>query len=476
MSSEGPPERKGSRGGNLIFLGIAQLFRLGSGLMINVMVMRALGVEEFGIYGYVVSLIGLANFGANLGMERLINRDIAQDPARSDRLVATGMAATALLSLVTGAAVIAVAAVIDGRPLIVGASALGAVAMALRALATVPEAAAHANRRMGLSAQGHVVGRIVLVAGTAALLWLRFGVLAVFTAQILDTAVTFGIIWYRYRRHLSSAPLRTGWAELRALVRESTPFGLNLLFGSIYLTSDVLLLAWLRDDTEVGIYRGAVMLITLFPIIANTLTTGLFPRLARCVGQPEQASEELRFASRVLLAISVPAAVGGMLLAEPLMVFIGGDAFSVSAAPFVVMAPLLPLRFLNNGYATTLSALNRQTDRTRGVFGAAILNLLTNLVAIPTYGAVGAAATTLLTEIFLAVWMRWRVQPLITDLELWRTLLQVGLPAAAMAAALLVLPALHVLVMVAAGGLVYAALGLLSGAWHPRDLRRLRRV
>ena len=67
------------------------------------MVMRALGVEEFGVYGYVVSLIGLATFGANLGMDRLINRDIAQDPERADRLVATGMAATGLLSLLTGA-------------------------------------------------------------------------------------------------------------------------------------------------------------------------------------------------------------------------------------------------------------------------------------------------------------------------------------------------------------------------------------
>ena len=475
MSSESRTSRA-SRGGNLIFLGISQLFRLGSGLMINVMVMRALGVEEFGVYGYVVALVGLATFGANLGMDRLIKRDIAQAPERADRLVSAGLAATALLSVATGAGIVAVAALVDGRPMILSAAALGAVALGLRSLATVPEAAAHAERRMGLSARGHVAGRIVLVVITAALLWLRFGVIAVFIAQVLDAVVTLVITWVMYRRHLSQAPLRTAWPEVRDLVRESTPFGLNLLFGSVYLTSDVLLLAWLRDDTEVGIYRGAVMLITLFPIIANTLTTGLFPRLARCVGQPEKAGEELRFAARVLLAISVPAAVGGVLLAEPLMVFIGGAPFSVSAAPFVVMAPLLPLRFLNNSYATTLSALNRQGDRTRGVFGAAILNLVANLIAIPAYGAVGAAATTLLTEIFLTLWLRWRVQPLITDLGLWSTLLRVGLPAAAMAAALLVSPSLHVLLTVLMGALVYGALGLVSGAWHPSDLRRLRSI
>ena len=41
------PKKKG----NLIFLGIAQLFRLGSGLSINVLLMRMLGVEGFGVYG-----------------------------------------------------------------------------------------------------------------------------------------------------------------------------------------------------------------------------------------------------------------------------------------------------------------------------------------------------------------------------------------------------------------------------------------
>jgi len=471
-----PSKGRVGRGGNLIALGIAQLFRLGAGLIVNVMVMRALGVEGFGVYGYVVTLVGLASFGATMGMARLINREIARNPERGDSLVATGLAAAGILSLVTGAGIVAVAALLDGRAMILQASALGAVALGLRSLSAVPEAAAHAHRRMGLSSRGQVFGRIALVTLTAALLWLRFGVVAVFAAQVLDGAVTLGTIWFMYRRHISRAALSTSWAAIRSLVRESLPFGLNLLFGSVYLTVDVLLLAWMRDDTEVGIYRGAVMLITLFPIIANTLTTGLFPRIARCAGQPEETSRELRFATRVLLAISVPAAVGGMLLAEPLMILIGGEEFSVSAVPFFVMAPLLPLRFLNNGYATTLSALNRQGDRTRGVFGAAILNLLANLAVIPEYGAAGAAATTLLTEIFLAVWFRWRVQPLITELGLWGTLLRVGLPAAAMAAALIVIPPLPVLVSVAIGALVYGGCGLLSGAWHPRDLKRLRRI
>jgi O-antigen/teichoic acid export membrane protein len=329
---------------------------------------------------------------------------------------------------------------------------------------------------MAFSARGQVLGRVALVATTAALLWFEVGVVAVFVGQVLDGLITFAVTFALFRRVVGTRGFQTSLSAVRALTREALPFGLNALFGSVYLSVDVLLLAMMKGDTEVGVYRGAVMLISLFPVVANTLTTGVYPRMARHVGHPDRAGAELRFVHRVLLAISVPAAVGGMLLAEPLMVFIGGDAFAVSALPFLILCPLLPLRFVNNGSAMTLSTLDRQGDRTRGVMLAAALNLAANFVVIPTYGAAGAAATTLATEVALALWFRWRIGPLVEGLGLPQNVARAAAPAAAMAAALWALPDWHVVAQVAVGAAVFAAVGLVSGAWHPRDLKQLRSV
>lgn len=463
-------------GGNLLALAAEKGFRLGSGLAINVMLMRALGVDGFGVYGTIMTLVGVATFGSTLGMERLINRELSREPELTGELVGTGLLATALLSLLTGAAVVAWALAFDGRGSFVLATGLAAVALALRGLVMIPEAAFHAMRRMRLSVQGHLAGRVVLVLATGGFLLAGFGIVAVFTAQLLDALVTLAVVGWAFRRHVGTGGLRASSQAVRGLVRRAWPFGLNLLYGSIYLQVDVLLLAVLRDDTEVGVYRGAVMLIALFPVIATTLTTGVFPRMSRHLGQPEAASDELSFVLRVLLALSLPAAVGGMLVAEELMVFLGGAPFAVSALPFVIMAPLLPLRFVNNATAMTLSALNRQEDRTRGVFYAAIFNLLANLAVIPTWGALGAAATTLATEILLAAWFRWRITGLVHGLGLGSSLLRTGLPALFMAGLILALPAIHVLFTVLLGAVAYGGLGLATGAWHPRDLRRLRRV
>ncbi|MDP2307729.1 MAG: flippase [Pseudomonadota bacterium] len=476
MSSAAEAAAPAEAGGNLASLGLIQAFRMASGVAVNVMVMRSLGVEGFGVYGYVTTLVGLASFGSTMGMDRLLKREMARDPESARRYVATGLAASTLLSVTTGVALLAWAWAVDGRPVVLLAAALAATALGLQSLAVVPNSYFHAIRRMRLGVRGNVAGRALLVLATALFLWQQLGVLAVFAAQVLDAAVTLGIVWFIFRRQLGATALGTTGPEVRALIRASLPFGLNALFGSIYLSVDVLLLAWMRGDEEVGIYRAAVMLISLFPILAETLTTGIYPRMSRHLGRSDLAGTELRFATRILLGISVPAAVGGILTAAPLMVLLGGPEFAVSALPFIVMAPLLPLRFLNNGYGMTLSALDRQEDRTRGVFFAAALNVGVNLVVIPRYGALGAAATTLLTEVLLAAWMRWRIAPLVTGLGLGDTLVRVGIPSAAMAAAILLVPPAHVLLTIALGVLVYGVCGRLSGAWHPSDLRRLRRV
>jgi len=469
-----PPEKK--RGGNLVRLAAAQFTRLAAGLGVNVLLMRTLGVEGFGVYGYVMTLVGLASFGAGLGMDRLIVREVARQPESRGAMVATGLAATTGLALLTGLGIVGWATLVDGRDHVVHTATLAAIATGVLALARVPEAAFHADRTMGPSTKGQMAGRIALVVTTAVGLWAGLGLYAVFVGQLVDALVTAAIIGGAYLRWSGRQGMATTLSQVRALVRQAFPFGLQLLFGSVYLSVDVLLLEMLCGDTEVGVYRGAVMLISLFPVIAVTLTTGYFPRLARKLGDPAGAGEELSFIGRVLLAISVPAAVGGMLTAEALMVFLGGAEFAVSAMPFIVMAPLLPLRFVNNAMATTLSTLDRQRDRTRGVFLAALLNLGLNLAVIPHYGAVGAAATTLATEVALLIWNRWRVGPLVAGFTVWRPLLRIGLAVGAMAGALVVVPSLHVVVDILLGVIVYAVVGVLVRAFHPRDLRRLRRV
>ena len=472
----GPPEPTRKQGGNLKSLGLIQVFRLASGFAINILLLRGLGVEGFGVYGFVLILVGLASFGTSLGMDRFIKREIARKPELTGRYVSTAIAATLLLSAITFVLIVGWVWVSDGRPYVALAAGLAAVAQSLRTLTLTPVAAFHGVRRMNLGVLGEGVGRTVLVAATGVFIFLGLGVVAVFVAQVMDTAVTLAIIWWTYRKHINTERLSTSWAEMVKLLRESLPFGLNNLFVSIYLSVDVLLIGELRGDHEVGLYRGAVMLLSLFPIVADLISTGLYPKMARHLGDKEAAGQELHQATRVLLAVSVPAAVGGMLVAYPLLVFIGGEAYGASAVLFAVMVPLLPMRYLDNCYGMVLQTLNRPGDQTRGSLLATVVNVTACALLIPKYGALAAAGTTVLTEVVLLAFLSWRVAPLVVRPSLLGTLVRVGVPVTGMAAVIHFMPEIHVLLTIAVGGAVYAGIGLATGAWHPRDIRYLKKV
>ena len=464
------------RGGNVGSLMAIQGFRIASGFAVNVLLMRGLGVDGFGIYGWVTILVNLAGFAATLGMDRLLKRELARDPEAADRWVYTGLAASGLLSVGASVLIVVLAGLLDGRGVVVISSALAALSLGLGALAQMPLSWFHGVSRMGVSVRPNLLGRLALVGFTSLFVWLRFSVAWVFLAQVIDGALVFGLLMLAYRGIRGPSQHHVTGADVATLLRASTSFGLSTLFTAVWLNADVLLLGHFRGDTEVGVYRGAVMLISLFPVVAETLNTAVFPRMAKHLGQSEAAGAELNFVVRVLLAVSVPAAVGGLLTAEPLLVFLGGEEYRPSALPFLIMAPLIPLRFLNNGFGMALTALNRQDDRTRGVFVAALVNVAVNLWALPRYGAVGAAAVTLGCEVLLLAWLAVCVRGPVSGLRLGGTLARVGLPALVMAAALLPLSGAHVLVQIGIGAGVFLVVGRATGAWHPTDLRQLRRI
>ncbi len=465
------------RGSNLASLGMIQAFRLAAGFAVNVVLMRGLGVEGFGVYGYVNILVGLASFAATMGMDRLLKREIARAPDTAGRWLATAAAATLLLGGVTGVVVAAWVLLVDGRVDVLVAALLAALAVSLQALSLVPTSYFHAIQRMRLGVPGSALGRLALVIGTlVAVLGLHAGVVGVFVAQVLDGLVTLGVSAWIFRR-LEVPGLRTSFAAVRELLRVSVPFGINALFVTIYLSVDVIVLANVRGDEEVGVYRAAVMLLSLVTVLAETFTSGLFPRMSRFVDDPARAADEMGFAARILLALSVPVAVGGVLTAEPLMILLGGEAYAPAALAFAIMAPLLPLRFLSNGYGMALSALDRQNDRTTAAVVAAVFNLALIAWAIPAYGHLGAAGATLATEALLALWLYARLRPVLPGLSVTPSAVRVGAAAAAMAALLWALPGgVHVLAAVALGAAGFVGAGRLTGAWSPSDLARLRAV
>lgn len=173
------------------------------------------------------------------------------------------------------------------------------------------------------------------------------------------------------------------------------------------------LFAYRIDDAATGILYLATRLVE-FPlgIFAAAVSTALFPVLARDVtrNDPTAFARNYRSGAMTVLAITIPAALGLALLAEPIMAFLFNwglftrDDVSQTVAPLAVYALTIP--FYSWATLTTRCFHARQDMRTPVRlslynFG---LNLIFSAALMVPLGVTGLAVANLIS-ILVHTWL-----------------------------------------------------------------------
>lgn len=425
-----------------------------------VIALRFLGPEGNGAYAFVALIAGLYFLTiTNWGLNDLAVREAAPDLTRAPRLFSI----TLLLRLGISAALIPVAALLVagyalfGRPL----SAFEVLALALlmlhlfpAALAAACSASFQAYQRMEVTALVVLLtNTLKTLAGVGALLLapdVGARVVALAAVALGATTVNAGVFLYLQRRMLFRAPLVWDWPSGRELLREGFPLLLNSLLLAVFFRFDVVILRAQSGVADLGLYDAAYKVINMTQIIPPYFVAALFPLLARYAVADRAALERaFQRALGLLQLLAWPVAVGVTLLAPLLIQMIGGEAFLPGAAlALAILIWYLPLSYANGVTQYVLIALRRQRAITVAFALGAVFNLGLNLLLIPRYSYLAAAAVTVATELVLMapfLWALHREGALPPLLRLaWRPAVAALLMGAAMYPALAVSPWLAV--------------------------------
>jgi O-antigen/teichoic acid export membrane protein len=158
---------------------------------------------------------------------------------------------------------------------------------------------------------------------------------------------------------------------------------------------------------------------------------------------------------KMLAILGLPFAVGLGVMAGSIVHFTRG--FEQSIPALQILAPSVVLLFVNNAFIYTLTAINRQLDFTRLALFTLAVNLALNLLLIPTYGYLGAAAASTITEaaLFAGGWWLLRRQQL--PLSVIGSIGRVAASALIMGVAVYLIRSWPLALVVIAGAAVYVA-------------------
>ena len=177
-------------------------------------------------------------------------------------------------------------------------------------------------------------------------------------------------------------------------------YGLPYYPGSITLffsyRADVYVIAWLLPDpaAPLGYYSMAVGLAELVFFFPNAVSTLFFPHVAGSTR--EDSDRQVPMVTRVTLLITAVVAVALVPVATMLiLVFL--PAFVPSLVPLFVLLPGVVALCATKVVSGYISGLGMTGTTSIVNVGAFVLNIAVNIVLVPRYGIVGAAAASLIS-------------------------------------------------------------------------------
>lgn len=436
---------------------IARLIGFGA----TVYLAKTLGASGYGVVVLATTVLLYLTVITNCGLEGVGIRDVAANPDALARTLPSILSARLAVGAVLIAITVFVGLVImpqpDGAVLAAYVFVLGPVALGTRWVHLGFERPNHAS-----------LGRIVTEAISLVLILLLVhgpgDVVHTPVAQLVGEGLGAIVVLLLLPPAIRRLPVSFDTAVVKDLFRTSWPLVLNALLGLAMFNSDFLFLRGFRDSRAVGLYAAAYTLVSFCMNLGTGYTISLLPAMTR-LREDVTAAKKLYDRSMVqVLAGALPIAVGGAMLAAPLLLLVFGDRYAESTTALTVLMWSIPAALIRYVAQTVLIARGRPDQLLRTVVWAAALNLVLNLTLIPAFGMTGAAIATVATEVvrmtMVVIWVaRHRV-----SMTRHAAFLRLLIATAVMAGTIALLGNVMVPLFVAAGALSYfVALTLVGG-------------
>ncbi|ODU00934.1 MAG: hypothetical protein ABS79_02560 [Planctomycetes bacterium SCN 63-9] len=442
---------------NFALLSAAELICRTTSVVVTLSLAKRLGVVGYGRIEFAFNVVFWLVLLVRDSTDVIVARELSRHPRLIRPLVNQVIAFKALIAIVLylGLALVSLLTFQDHSDRII----LGLYGLMLFTTAIGLDFVYRGTERMGLVAASLCVRTLIYACGV--LMWVNDASRIIWVPIWLAVGEATGIaiVWSAYLKKYRLPRPRLRFRFLRIIIQRGRTICLMQLSQVIINSADLMIIGLMSPWSEVGRYGAPHRMVTALLTFGLIFQQASFPMLARLWRQTAVAGQEaLDSLIEVLVTALVPLAVGGTVLAEPLMsLFLPSEYAGVGflLALSIWRVPLLILAYL---YQTTLIALNRETVGVRSLVSAAVLICPLIVVLRLAFGMPGAILGVLLIGLGLVLtgysclaregrqpaWHHHLARPVIASLG--------------MIPVCLILLKWHVLLAVVGGGLAYCAI------------------
>ncbi len=170
---------------------------------------------------------------------------------------------------------------------------------------------------------------------------------------------------------------------------------------NVYTNLDVVMLRFMKGNSEVGYYNTAIKIKSLLTTLITSLGTVLLPRLSYYAKkeQKEIFYQTISKVANFVMVFGVPVMCYFMMFAKESILLLAGREYMASVIPMVILMPTVLLIGLSN--ITGIQVLTPQDEEKKVLYSilwGAGADFVLNLALIPRYASSGAAFATVMAE------------------------------------------------------------------------------
>lgn len=381
-----------------------KVIRLLIALSVGVWVTRYLGPNEFGILSYAQSFVGIFAALSSLGLNDIIIRELVKSQDDHNVIMGSSFGLQTLGSTIIMVIIAISIYVNNDEPLTNKIIVILGLLTFINSF-TIISSYFHSVVKSKYFALTGLVGVIISALIKIYLIVFEYSLIYfVYTLAFDVVFLAVGQIWYYKKMGHSLFTWRFSWSVSRVLLKDAWPLILSGIIVSIYMKIDQVMIKEFLGNSEVGIYSAAVRLSEAWYFIPTIICSSLFPAIINA-----KLKDDNLYMDRLQRLYNLMVVLGVVIIL-PVLLFSSWMIQILYGSEFIESAMVLNIHILGSVFVF-LGVANQKWFISENIQAYNIIclgmgmmaNILLNIAMIPTYGIIGAAYATLISQFIASV-------------------------------------------------------------------------
>jgi O-antigen/teichoic acid export membrane protein len=387
---------------NIKWLTISKIIVYLLSIVTITLIPRYLGVEGYGQLNFIISFVAFFSVIGELGLNRIIVRDISKNPNKADEYF-NNLFLFVIISSILFVIIVSIFTILLHTPAISKLIIIYSVGVGFILLTNFNFSFFNAFQEGKYLAISDPIQKIIYTIAVILVIFLNYKLFGIILAGVISSACFFLLSFIFIKKKIEIKKININKNYIKEKLITAYPFILTTISIAIYFSIDKIFITYINGAHATGLYSISYTFISFLSGILVILNTAFFPVISNySINKPKLKliiDKYLLF----LYLFCIPVTIGGIYLAPKVISLVFGSQFigGTFAFQLIMFFFLLNSIGLVNYYLLITNNLEKYSLKILMI--SAVTNIILNFIFIPWLGIIGAAITTIISEIVLFI-------------------------------------------------------------------------